>query len=82
MSELTCKHTVSNIESLMLFKLFKLASVPVLSVSFPKLDRSNNNIHVFLGRTCIPLEPINTALIAAGRVVTVPAHHQLTLQVN
>lgn len=66
----------------MLFKLLKPTSVPVLSLSFPKLDRSNNNIHVFLGRTCIPLKSTNTALIAAGRVVIVPAHHQLTLQVN
>lgn len=74
--------TYSNTQSLTWSKLFKLTSIPVLSMSFPKLDRSNDNTNFFLGRACIPLEFINTTLIAAGRVVIGPAHHQLTLQVN
>lgn len=74
--------TQSNTQSLTLLKIFKLTNVPVLSVSFPELHGSNNNIHLFMGRICIPLEPANTALIAAGEVVLVPAHHQLTPQEN
>lgn len=66
----------------MLSKLFQLTCVPILGANFPKLDRSNNHVHFFVGRACIPLEPVNAALIAAGRVVPRPAHHQLTLQVN
>lgn len=81
MSEVTRKHTVIY-RDLCLFKLFKLTGIPVHSQSFPKLDRPNHNVHFFLGRTCIPLEPADTALIAAGGVVVVPAHHQLTPQVN
>lgn len=81
MSELKCKHN-TNTQSLELLKIFKLTSVPVLSVSFPKLHGSNNNIHLLMGRICIPLEPADTALVAAGGEVVVPAHHQLTLQEN
>lgn len=62
------------------WKLFTNTSISVLSGSLLKLDRSNNNTHFFLWRSCIPLEPVNTALIAAGRIVIAPAHHQLTLQ--
>lgn len=74
--------THSNAQSLTLLKVFKLTSVPVLSLSFPKLHGSNNNIHLFMGRVCIPLEPANTALVAAGGVVLAPAHQQLTAQEN
>lgn len=81
MSEVTHKHTVTY-RDLCLFKLFKPTGIPVHRLSFPKLDRSNHNIHFLLGRTCIPLGPADTALIAAGGVVVVPAHHQLTAQVN
>lgn len=74
--------THSNAQSLTLLKVFKLTNVPVLSLSFPKLHGSNNNIHLFMGRVCIPLEPANTAFVAAGGVVLVPAHQQLTAQEN
>lgn len=72
--------TDSNTQSLTLFKIFKLTNVPAMSVSFPKLHGSNNNIHLLVGRICIPPEPANTALVAAGGEVVVPAHQQLAAQ--
>lgn len=74
--------TDSNTQTLTLLKTVKLTSVPVLSGSFPKLHGSNNNSHLFMGRICTPLEPTDTTLIAAGVVVLVPAHQQLTPQEN
>lgn len=72
--------THSNTQSLTLLKVFELIGVPVLSPSFPKLHGSNNNIHLFMGRVCIPLEPLHAALVAAGGVIVEPADGQLTPQ--